>query len=176
MMARGPSIPWHGSANSPGRQALTSRPRQLAAIALVGALFAMLVTGCTVLGFGAGAIVDQLRPTRYDPHAPEWITETSLETPVVLVLRDSTRILGRYQGVEPGESAGQSASSDSSRIPAAQRIAIRAANGTTGTIAIDSIAYLAVAAPKHGKLVGVLLGLCVDIGIAVYYAYFAQWD
>jgi hypothetical protein len=152
------------------------RLRQLGAVALVGAIFTLHVTGCTVLGFGAGAIVDSARPNRYDPHSPESVTEVSWHRSVVLVLLDSTQIRGRYAGVEPDETADSAASPESATKPLGKRIAILGSGGTITQVAIDSIAYLAVAAPKHGMLVGGLLGLCVDVWIAVYFAYFAQWD
>ena len=155
---------------------MRARPRQFAAVAVVGAIFAILVPGCTVLGLGAGAVVDQARPTRYDPHPPERVTETSLKTPVVLVMLDSTQIAGRYMGVEPDETADSTALPESATNPGKQKVAILGSDGSITQVAVDSIASLSVAAPKHGKIVGGLLGLGVDIWIVVYLAYFAQWD
>lgn len=152
------------------------RLRRLAAIALVGLIFAFLASSCTVLGFGAGAIVDQVRPTRYDSQSPGLVTGTSLKTPAILVMRDSTRIAGRYYGVEPDETADSTVPSGSGKNPQPQRIAILASDGTITQVAVDSIASLSVAAPKHGKLVGGLLGLLADVWVVVYLAYYAQWD
>ncbi|MGH7740661.1 MAG: hypothetical protein ACRENS_01415 [Candidatus Eiseniibacteriota bacterium] len=152
------------------------RPRPIAAIALVGAICALLVSGCTVLGFGTGAIVDQIQTTRYDPRPPELVRGTSLKTPVVLVMRDSTEIAGRYMGVEPDETVDIAAPPGSGTDAGTRMVAILESDGTVVRVAVDSIAALAVAAPKHGKLVGTVIGLGIDIVYAVYLAYFATWD
>ena len=155
---------------------MRARARQLAAIGLMGTIFVLLAAGCTVLGFGAGAVVDQIRTTRYDPRSPDLVTGISLRTPVVLEMRDSTRIVGRYLGVEPDETADRGAPPGPEMDAGSQKVAILASNGALVKVAVDSIASLAVAAPKHGKLVGTLVGLGIDIAYAVYIAYFVQWE
>ena len=150
------------------------RTRRVAALVLVGVIFALLVSRCTVLGFGAGALVDQVRATRYDALPPERVIEEApLHTPVVLVMLDSTQIVGRYEGVGSGKTADSSASPEPASHPGTQRIAILVPGGSVTHVAVDSIASLAVAAPKHGKAVGTLIGLAIDISYSLIYVFLA---
>jgi hypothetical protein len=157
---------------------LNKHSLRVAISALVAAVFFLNITGCSLVGLGIGAVVDSSRPSRFDARSLDQLTETSGNAEVVLVLIDSTKVYGRYEGLlrdEPGPGVGKP-SSDSTRVSNAARIVIRGPSEVTTAVAVDSIAQFGLAAPKHGWLVGALVGLCVDVAVFVYVGYFMQWD
>ena len=74
------------------------RPLLLGAIAGLGAIFSIHLTGCSLAGLGVGAVVDQVRATRYDAKSTQYLYAISRHTPIELLLRDSSRVAGRFEG------------------------------------------------------------------------------
>ena len=75
-----------------------SRLKLYLAVALLGGTFAIQITGCSLIGFGIGSLIDNARPTRYQTNSTRQFFAVRPGTRVVLNLRDSTTIAGRYRG------------------------------------------------------------------------------
>ncbi len=75
-----------------------SRLKLYLAVALLGGVFAIQITGCSLIGFGIGSLIDNARDTHYRSTSARQFFAISPGTPVVLNLRDSTTIAGRYRG------------------------------------------------------------------------------
>jgi hypothetical protein len=74
---------------------LSTRRQVLAAVLLLASLTSVHLTGCSLVGFGIGAVVDNARVTRLESDRPHRVVRLTRGTPVTLVLTDSARVSGR---------------------------------------------------------------------------------
>jgi len=65
---------------------------------LLASVFTFHVTGCSLIGYGIGSVIDNSRATHYRTTPSRQFFAISPGTPVVLNLRDSTTVAGRYRG------------------------------------------------------------------------------
>jgi hypothetical protein len=68
------------------------------AASLLGSVFTFHVSGCSLIGYGIGSLIDNSRATHYHTSTAREFFAVSPGTPVVLHLRDSTTVAGRYRG------------------------------------------------------------------------------
>jgi len=142
------------------------------AIAVLGALMSVHLSGCSLIGFGVGALVDSGRPQRLRQAAPTRLYTLTEGSRLTLVLSDSTRVSGRLGRARSPSHHGRvvpveqlRTGRDKGDLDASWQVGVETTDGWQW-VDYDRIARVEFVAPKLGKLVGLAAGLTID-GIVV---------
>jgi len=119
--------------------------------ALLLSVVGLALTGCTLLGFGIGAVADASKKPVVVPG--ELVAAIEKGASVRIELKDGRRIKGKYLGLVPAEGSGPEG-------PTA--ILVDTGSGSAPPIPVANVAEVRVSRKAHGKWVGAGLGAVLD--------------
>jgi hypothetical protein len=136
--------------------------RRLAPLALflLCALTPIMLTSCTAIGFGVGALTDMSNGKR----APDKLGHVRSGTNITVWLRDGRKMDGQFMGSRDSVSVPASpdtASADASSVAQHRTLLLLATNHGTREIPIESVKRVSVPVVR-GKVIGLLYGAGID--------------
>ncbi len=123
----------------------------LTALAVLG----VALPGCTLLGAGIGAGIDSLTPGPYEERPPAELVRLERDERVVVVLRNGTRVTGRYRGTHGPTAADL------------DRYLLVSTHDSLVSMKVSDVSSMAVEVTGKGWLYGGLIGLLADVVVVV---------
>jgi len=119
------------------------------------ALLSASLSGCTLIGAGVGAGIDSLIPGPYQERPPAELVRLERNERVVVLLRNGTRVTGRYLGTHGPTAADL------------DRYLLVNADKDLVSVRTSDVSSIAVEVTGKGWLYGGLIGLTADVVVVV---------
>jgi hypothetical protein len=129
--------------------------------ALLLSVIGLALTGCTLIGFGIGAVADASKKPVVVPG--ELVAAIEKGASVRIELKDGRRIKGKYLGLVPAEGSGPEG-------PTA--ILVDTGSGSAPPIPVANVAEVSVSRKAHGKWIGAGVGAALDISAIIFVSTF----
>jgi hypothetical protein len=129
--------------------------------ALLLSVIGLALTGCTLIGFGIGAVADASKKPVVVPG--ELVAAIEKGASVRIELKDGRRIKGKYLGLVPAEGSGPEG-------PTA--ILVDTGSGSAPPIPVASVAEVSVSRKAHWKWIGAGVGAALDISAIIFVSTF----
>jgi hypothetical protein len=124
---------------------------------LLSSAIGLALTGCTLIGFGIGAVADASKKPIVV--SGEQVAAIENGASVRIELKDGRRIRGKYLGLVPAEGSGPEG-------PTA--ILVDTGSGSAPPIPVAEVAEVRVSRKAHGKWIGAGVGAALDIGAVIF--------
>jgi len=131
------------------------RLRRMGSLLSVLIALSISLPGCTLAGAGIGAGIDSMIPGPYEERPAAGLVQLERDQRVLVVLRNGTRVAGRYRGTHGPTAADL------------DRYLVVSSEESLVGVKVSNVSSIAVEVTGKGWLYGGLIGLAADSAIVV---------